>query len=146
MKDFSGEESTVKVHAWELHPSTYLHYDEEIRERVRDPPFSRFGPIYRAVRRARLYKRVDRVTQRRNPVPCKGRPLPIRYFDELGRKLKMSRAELETHIDYVKTEHFYITFHVQSTPSLFSLNMASFSQKSSSQERDCTESNPAGVN
>lgn len=103
MKDFSGEESTVKVHAWELHPSTYLHYDEEIRERVRDPPFSRFGPIYRAVRRARLYKRVDRVTQRRNPVPCKGRPLPIRYFGELGRKLKMSRAELETHVDYVKS-------------------------------------------
>ncbi len=103
MKDFSGEESAVKVHVWDLHPSTYLHYDEEIRSRVHDPPFDRFGVIWRTIRKKHFYVRIRKGSQERRPEPCNGRPLSIRYFDVLARTLKMSRAELETHVDYVKS-------------------------------------------
>jgi hypothetical protein len=92
----------MEVHLWDLHPSTYLHFDEYVREQVRAPRFGLHTPLYRRIRRRKVYLRKKKDSEKRVGVPCKGRPVPIRYFKKLATKLSLPRSVLETHVDYVK--------------------------------------------
>ena len=92
----------MKVHVWDLHPSTYVHFDEYVRGQIHAPRFGLHTPLYQRIRRRKMYLRKRKGSEKRVGVPCKGRPVPIRYFQELARKLSLPRSVLETHIDYVK--------------------------------------------